>query len=268
MIESITLNVFFLLALLFTLWEHSINIAEQQIKNTRIQVTMPTLLTTLCLGFLFTIVFVLKGPKDIVQMYILLSIGVLNIANSLWITINKQGETKIAGILFALASILLRLLFPSFLTHNFFLIFAIPWIGPLFTKLRIITPRRFIAISILLFIYDIAYVWLTPLSTAIHTATSAARIPLGLVAGGYVLGAGDVLFASIAICLLKSRLMQCLAILLFLGSNVLLDVYSEYFQTLSVFPMLVLWAPIAVGLVIISSWGKERKEVKTGRERS
>jgi len=144
----------------------------------------------------------------------------------------------------------LRFLYPTILTHNLFIYFALLWFGPFFTRIRVLTIKRFLIISLIWFIYDIIYVWLTPLADNIVQATETIGFPLAISIGDYFIGSADLLWANCFISIIASVRSKWIGVVTLLASNIGLSLVAQVMPKMTIFPLLVLWVPIGLVLLI------------------
>lgn len=155
----------------------------------------------------------------------------------------RSAHRKTLIFLVAVAIIIYRFTIPNELSHNLFIFAAVLWIGPLLVNSKIVTQKRFLIISGAWFLYDISYVWLTPLSNIVNTATQSSGFPLGIVKGNSMLGAADLFWAGLFISLAKRPI---IAIALLVLSDLALGIYLLRNQTETFVPLLVFWVPISL----------------------
>lgn len=192
--------------------------------------------------------FLLFGSKSIINLYIRGSFSLLVVGHMLWLTLNRSMYRKSFFVIFALGIIFLRFMYPSLITHNLFLFVALVWLGQFFTRIKLLTKRRFLIISLLWLLYDIVYVWLTPLSHEIAITTRSIGFPLSLSLGEQSIGSGDLLWATAYVSILPTLKTRWIGILTLWFSNVLLSLYAYITNSITIFPLLVLWVPL--GLVL------------------
>lgn len=127
---------------------------------------------------------------------------------------------------------------------------SILWLGPFFSQINLLTRQRFLIISLLWFAYDILFVWLTPLFAVINQSTAAAGLPLAIILGDSFIGVTDFLWAGLLISLLTKIKWQLITIFALIGSNLILGWYTYATGNLNSFPLLVLWVPIGIGVLL------------------
>ena len=101
--------------------------------------------------------------------------------------------------------VLLRITFPSDPMNNLLILAAVVWLGPFLVKSRLVTLKRFVVLSLIWFLYDIIFVWLTGLSVLVQTKTQASQLPLTLTVNNNLMGTGDLLWSGLMISLIKDK---------------------------------------------------------------
>lgn len=245
MLDSVWLNLIILAFLLVSILASQFHPQTEKIKSVKLKISFPFLLLLLLFGVGLVIYFILFGPKSFVRLYIFVSFCLLILGHGIWLGLNQAKIKRIIYITGAFVIIGLRLLLPSDFTHNLFVFVALPWLGPFFTQLKFLTQKRFIIISCIWFVYDIVYVWLTPLAKNIVATTQILGFPLSIGVGDTFIGTADLLWANCLLAVLPNLKSKWLAGILLLGSNVLLSLVAQYFD-ISLFPLLVLWAPLSL----------------------
>lgn len=252
MSDFIVLNAYLLLFLFLTLLVNSLKPNLSQVKKVSIKIPPRLLFLLIILGFILVLALVLKGPKDYLAVYIQLSFSMLIVSHGLWLSLNRNLTSKVLAFLIALLLLTYRFIYPSYLSHNIFIIVSLLWLGPFFTQIELLTKKRFIIISLLWFSYDIIFVWLTPLFQQVASSTTEIGFPLALEIGETSLGTGDLVWANLFLSLIKSKKHLFWAIFILLSSNILLDIYASYIKDISSFPLLVLWVPLGLPLVLLT----------------
>lgn len=248
MLNFLVLNFLLLSFLALTVIENSHNPDLGKVKKTSARLSPRFLLLFIVFFFALVLLLFLTVKENFLNVYLKISFTLLILGHARWISLEKSKRSLILSFLFGVILILFRFLSPSVLSHNLFIILSIIWLGPFFTKISLLTKRRFVIFSLAWFFYDIIFVWLSPLSEVVNITTEAVGFPLGILVGDTLLGAGDLLWSNLFISLLSSKF-QPLGIGTLIVSNILLGVYSftsGYFFT---FPLLVLWIPL--GLILL-----------------
>jgi hypothetical protein len=200
------------------------------------QTLSPSIFLLLIISALFsTLMLLLHAPASFTPWYLYaaLSLSILGFS-----------RTYRFPFFIAAGLILARLLSSHDLIHNLFLGVAVMWLAPLLVHLKYLNRFRFIIISILWFFYDIAFVWLTPTAKQVVSQLTSLDFLLGLGWSGHLIGAGDLLWASLFLTLLPPKRRLPAASLLVLSYVALLTI-SNY-STISLFPLLVLWVPLGI----------------------
>lgn len=242
--DFLLLNIFILLFFIFTILEDYYKPKLSRVEKVGRRISPFLLIMVIILGTSLIMYFLIFGTKQFVSLYLKFLLSTLVIAHALWISLKKNLTTKILLIIAALIIIVARFTYPSTFNHNLLIFLAIFWLGPFFVKVGIMTKKRFIIISILWFLYDIVFVWLTPLSNKVIATTNAIQFPLALVSGKSSIGLADLFWAGFLLCIIKKNKIKLLAITLLIGSNFLLEFYSTNIVRISIFPLLVLWIPL------------------------
>jgi hypothetical protein len=245
------LNLFLLLFLVFSLIESRIQFIVSSKNTLRERLSPKILAPFLLIGTLLILLFITLGPKTAVSWYIRISFSVLVFGHALWLSLSSKTVRKFLLLALAVSIISYRLLLPSEISHNLFLFTALLWIGPFFTQLELLTQRRFFIISVIWFLYDISYVWLTPLAKTVVSTTESVGFPLAFVWGENFIGTADFLWAGCLVSVLKNQRVKWFAVMVLIGSHVLLQVVANTLVKITLFPLLVVWVPLGFLLFYI-----------------
>lgn len=243
------LNILLLLFLAGTIFETRIQ--TKTLANNKLQQKLSGkhLALFLLIGIICILAFISLGPKNVISWYIRISFSALVIGHGLWLSLNTTRLRKALIILSSVLIICYRLVFPSEISHNLFLFTALLWLGPFFTQVGLLTRKRFFLISIVWFIYDIVYVWLTPLAETIVTTTESVGFPLAFVWGEQFIGTADFLWAGCLLSILRKHYFRLAALGILIASHVVLEIVANSLVEISLFPLLVLWVPF--GMVLL-----------------
>lgn len=212
----------------------------------------PALVILIIVIFLGLTLFLLSSnSKNLIVAYINTAFSLTVIGHASWLSLGKTKKKRLIYIAISLALIILKILWPSQLINNFFLIASISWLGQFLVKLGLLNLRRFTFISLAWLLYDIIFVWFTPLSQTVNTTTQLLNVPLGIMAGSSLIGTGDLLWASMLLAVTRQT-NKVLTLRVLLLSNIALDLYAIYSQNLYTFPLLVIWVPL--GLLLLSKF--------------
>lgn len=247
--DSAVLNLFVLLFFILTIAENSYRPKIPQNRKTAKPVSPVFFLTLIIIGIFLALFFLIFANKDIISWYLRLLISTLVVAHGFWLSLNKKILYRILFILLALLIISFRLIYPSVFSHNLFIFISILWLGPFLVHTGIITSKRFVVVSLFWFVYDIIFVWLSPLSKQVIITTRTMGFPLSIVSGKNAIGLADLFWAGFLLSLLKNNASRFLTIVLLSGSNIVLEFFAINFFRIKVFPLLVLWVPL--GLLIL-----------------
>ncbi|OGK21307.1 hypothetical protein A3C23_02250 [Candidatus Roizmanbacteria bacterium RIFCSPHIGHO2_02_FULL_37_13b] len=248
------LNIAIILFLLLVILENNLKYNHKRLSSIGVKLSPKFLLLFVLGGFFLILLLFIKGPQTFIYYYARITFIFLVLGHSLWLSLNKKKLEKGLLILSGLIIILYRFTSPSLVSHNFFLLYAILWLAPFFFQVKILNLKRFLVISMLWFIYDFSYIWLSDLSYKVHQTTNSIKFPLAIVIGETSIGIADLFWAAMLITLLKYRRQKIIAIATLISSNLLLGWYSYSFANISGFPLLVLWVPL--GLIVIKTQSK------------
>ena len=115
---------------------------------------------------------------------------------------------------------------------------------------RVIYKKRFIFLSLLWVIYDVLFVWLTNASEHALVKTDAVGFPLGLVYKTYLIGSGDLIWASFLLAVLGSLSKRIIASIILIIVNILVGYISFYVLDVKSIPLLVFWVPIGISFLL------------------
>lgn len=197
-------------------------------------------------GLILILTLLLYGASDFVSLYIRGSFSLLVIGGTLYFSLSQSSIKRWLSLSVGALILALRFLFPTSLTHNLFLITALFWLGQLFTSINLLTRKRLVVISLLWFVYDVLFVWLTPLSKDVQTTTEAVGFPLAILWGDSFLGSADLLWASLFLSQLSSVKQKVVGASVLIVSNLLLGLYTYVTGHFNLFPLLVLWVPLGL----------------------
>lgn len=241
------------LFLLLSILESSLNKNISLEKNLAVKIPIKPLFVFLIIGVFGALFFVLLGPKNFVLWYLWFSLGMLVFGHAIWLTLQKNSLLKIIAFIITTGIVYIRFSFPSELTQNLFIFASVLWLGSFFTRLKLLTKNRFLIISIFWFFYDIGFVWLTHAAAGVEKATHVVGIPLALVVNNSSIGTGDLLSANLFLAVLSTKKEKIIASLALIVSDLLLGYYSYNIHPVNLFPLLVLWAPIGVFVLLVLS---------------
>jgi hypothetical protein len=254
-LENLILKLILFIFLFISLLEsqHTPNLPQVEITTKKFK-PLTLLIITLC-SLALIISLILFAPSLVTRYYILTMLSFSIIGHALWL--GKTQTTKLFLSIFALFIIAGKLLYDNQLTHNLFVISAITWLGPFLVNSKLVTIKRFFYISLIWFLYDIFYVWLTPTAHAVSAITQQINFPLGIIFNFNLLGTGDLLWATILLALQKTTKQKLLTIVLLTLTSIALTATAFITRSFRIFPLLVLWVPI--GLTMLKAQNNSSK---------
>jgi hypothetical protein len=238
MLENIILTLFLILYLAFAVYLTRLKPPKTLSSSLTSTISPPTFLMLILGVFFPTLMLLMYAPASFTPWYLFgaLSLSALGFS-----------RTYRFPVVITASLILARLISSHDMIHNLFIIVAVSWLAPLLVHLGYLNRYRFMIISTIWFLYDIAFVWLTPTARKVLQSLSAINFPLGLTYKGHMLGSGDLLWASLFLTLLPKKKRLLGATVLVLSYSTLVTM-NDYVLTFSLFPLLVLWVPL--GLVL------------------
>ncbi|OGK12102.1 hypothetical protein A3C98_04025 [Candidatus Roizmanbacteria bacterium RIFCSPHIGHO2_02_FULL_37_15] len=249
MSDALILNLFIFLFFVFTVLENYYKPKLSKIEKIGRQISPVVLFLLIVIGTTFVIYFLIYGPRQFVSLYLKFLLSALVLSHALWISLKKNFLTKLIFLVASLIFIATRFIYPSTFNHNLLILAAVIWLAPFFTYLNLMTKKRFLIISGLWFLYDIIFVWLTPLAQGVISTTKIIDFSLALTSGKSSIGIADLFWAGFLLSLLKKTRSKFIAIFILIGSNFMLEFYARNISRISLFPLLVLWVPL--GILII-----------------
>lgn len=201
------------------------------------------------LVFGIVLISFIYAPDSFIYFYIRLAFVLLILGHARWLSLGKSTRFTIGIFSAALILLFYRLSSPTIFNHNLLIILSISWLGSFLTKLELLNKKRFIFISIIWFVYDIFFVWVSSLYKTVNQGANDIGFPMGLIWGENFIGTGDLLWASMFLAVLTSTKSRIVSSLILLTSNVLLGIYSITTGQYLFFPLLVLWVPIGLGII-------------------
>ena len=118
------------------------------------------------------------------------------------------------------------------------------------------------AISTAWFMYDIYYVWISATVQKLNIETILSTTPsnfsLALVVPGESTGLADLFFAILLLSQLKKLRSRIIACILFIGSNIALEIYVYTTLNTNAFPLLVLWVPLGLSVFLFDRQTSKR----------
>lgn len=259
MIDSIVLYFFLLAFLLLVNFENKFKRNKLTILSVREFLRGVSLKEVLPFIAYYLIVFVIVLIKDhgnLVKLYIYIVFGFAILFHFAWATARDKLDRKAFLSFFGLLIILFRILFPSTISHNLFIIFIASWLGPFITSFKFFSKRMFIFISVIWFIYDIFYVWISASYKEVTMATQGTGFPLGIISGNQLIGLADLFWVSICLSMIIDAKHRYYLLILFIVSDILLNIISTLTNYFSVFPLLVLWVPIGIIFLLKYNYAK------------
>src|SRR3989344_3713526 len=250
MVNFLTLNLILVGFLTVSLLENFHNPDLQKIKKTSTKLSPTFLIFFIVFSFVFAIALFIMAKENLLNIYLKVSFALLILGHARWVSLGRSKRFFVFSLLAAVILVVYRIFHPSALTHNLFVIFSIAWVGPFFSKISLLTKKRFIVLSILWFFYDIFFVWGSELSDIVNLTSESIGFPLGIVVGDNILGAGDLLWSNFFVSLLPKGVGPKGVFFLVL-SNFLLGSYSFISRHFLRFPLLVLWVPL--GIIILKA---------------
>lgn len=248
MLLFVFLNGVVFLFLLLTIYEQQILPDISAVGNVvRKKIPPLFLISFIAVAFIAELFLILHATTLVLAWYLIGVFSLLLLLHARLLSEKKSNSMKVISLNFAILLIALRLLFPfNQLTHIVFILFSIVWIGPLLTKINLVTKKRFIFISIIWFLYDIFFVWLSSTALSVNDRTQAVNFILGIQLNQSLIGAGDLLWINIFICTLKTKRAKVWSAVALVVINILYG-WFDYIRGIdSFFPLLVLWVPIGL----------------------
>lgn len=249
MFDFILLNILVGIFLLLGWLESNLSPQFKLAQKVVIKFNPRKLLFLVIIGSGLTILLITKALPLIVYNYLFYSQFLLLIIHVIWVNISPSLQGKIIGLI-GLIIFIFRLIYPSDLSHNLFIGFSLVWIGSFSTQIGLVNIKRFLILSLLWFIYDVVYVWLSPLSSEVTSATEKAGFALAFWVGNFSIGTGDLIWSNFLINLLKPK-MKLIGILTLIISNLIFGFFLLKYENFS-FPLLVLWVPTSLALMKIN----------------
>ncbi len=243
MVSLVLLNLFLFLFLLLVIFELSLSHKPSRFHQTSLSFSPFFTLVLVLISMALVLALILYAPGHLLRYYIIFLMGFSLVSHTFWLSQNKHHQ-----FIFPLLALLLffaRLYTSYDLIHNLFLIFAISWLGPVITQIKLINRHRFVVISLLWFLYDIVFVWVSKTSAQVQVNTENIGFPLGLTVSDNLLGTGDLLWSSLFLSILPSSHTRLHASLLLLSSNIILNLLAITLGFYT-FPLLVLWVPLGI----------------------
>lgn len=201
------------------------------------------------LGFL--LFFILKSSFAVRDLLLIVNFFLLIFLSSAWFSLKRPLLTRIIIFTFSFLIFFSALYFDNPLIDIVFIFLAVLWIGPFLKNIGLITRKRFIIISSLMFCYDIAYVWLTPLEHEMSKVITNTSFTLGINVGMYFLGTADLLFANVLVSVVNGVKNKIIAATALVVSNMIFLYLAQAFDFFLVFPLLVLWVPVGLMLLFV-----------------
>lgn len=262
--DSITLHLWLSLFLIAAVYETQFkrkSLTIQKVRAVTQTLTLKQILPFLS-GSLISLALVILSSESLLQAYMM---GVLTYAiffHVAWLTLKKPIVHQWLIVIVSVVLVSLRVSFPHPFIHNLFMIAASVWLGSFISSFKYISQRVFIYLSVLWVAYDIFYVWLTPAGQVVSETTDQIMFPLGIMTHYETLGLADLFFVTLCLSILKQRQTQSLAALLFLMSSILLTIFAYWTNSITTFPLLVIWAPIGIAFILRERIGKKDKCLK------
>ena len=168
-----------------------------------------------------------------------------------YISTNNKNIKKVYFAFAGSLIILYRILAPGTISHNLFIILSVAWLGPFLVSFKFFSKKLFVVMGLIFFIYDLFYVSITSLCKVVYSAAAIAKFPMGIIAGNEVIGMADLFWAAMCIVMIKSDKHKIFTAILFMVSDILLNILSSITNWFHIFPLLVAWVPIGIILVLI-----------------
>jgi hypothetical protein len=254
MIREFILNIFLIIYFFTVIFENlsysdsiSISAIRRNLNKLNIGKILPFLLAPISIfGLLF-----IKGDRNFISIYIYTALGSLVILHAAWISRYSKLSKKIILITISIIIIIARIYQPNQITHDIFIFFSVVWLGPFVATIKSFTAKYFSVISIIWFLYDIIYIWLTGLSQQVENISNQAGFPFAFTVNKTSIGLADLFYASVLISIIKTKKYKILAGALLITTNVLLTIIVYKIHYLSVFPLLVLWVPCGLFVLLV-----------------
>lgn len=248
MLSVLGLNTVLLVYLLYALGLSFHHPHLPTFRNTSRKLHPVVVVCLLGISIALVLFLLLSASPLITYIYIIMMLSLSIFGFALWL--GKTTRLKAVFLLVAVTLILLRIFNDRDLVHNLFVFAAVGWLGPFLVQTQLLTQQRFVLVSLIWFLYDIFYVWLTPTAQAVTETVRTFSFPLSIIVHDSLIGTGDLLFASMLLSLLSSLRSKLLAVIVLWGSNVLLGQYVLLTNEPIIFPLLVLWVPL--GFVVLT----------------
>jgi hypothetical protein len=242
-LENLILDVWVIIFLIFTSLELRLSKKLPGLRGikTKIPQNLPILLVVSYL-FLFGLLF--YKDADIINKLFIFSLSLSILGHSLWLSSRFRYISAFVGILI----VAFRILSPSILTHNIFVLASILWLGPILLKHKILNTKRLLIVSFLWLIYDIFYVWITGIAQDANLIAQSVGFPMGIISSTALLGSADLFWSNLLISVIKVRRSQIITIIALVASDIALAAYLSSLKSVVIFPLLVVWIPIGLFL--------------------
>lgn len=240
-INNLIVDIWLIIFLLLSVWE--LNLAKSLPKLKELPTYLPKHLDKyIVASFVFLLVILFSNQTSIFNKLFIYALSTSVLGHTIWISAKYGYKSAALGLLL----IALRILWPNELTHNLFVISAIAWLGPIITKYKLMNARRFLIISLIWFIYDIFYVWISSLATQANELANSAGFPMGIISGNALIGNADLFWVGLLLSVIPMRKFQIISILSLLISDFALSIYLSNSPETVIFPLLVLWVPVGI----------------------
>lgn len=248
MLDFIFLNLLLVAYLLLLIAENTLLPSYKTIKKTKISLDIKIYIITLLIFgiILSTLQASLLFNKAINIIFILLIVS-----HTLLISMFRSKIVQVFSYITSFAIIFTRFFFPTQIAQNLFILFALIWLGPFLTKMKILTVKRFAILGTAWILYSFLFLLFKSSTMPIFTKTETVRLPFSIVMGSSYLGLIDLIVPSCVLSLLRNREWQILAIFIFIISNLIVGIIAFQTYTFSVFPISVIWT--VAGLFLLWS---------------
>lgn len=258
MVNSLLTNVLLAFIFLVSIFENKFRLKQSFLNvsySKKIHIPVQVAFVIFIPLFLSALFYLMNAPihVTVATIYFVLSANLLMLA--MWISYGLKRIFKFLLFLLIGAVILLRWYSSNDFSHNLFVALIILWLGPFLSSLpHFLTKKVFAVISIVWLLYDIVYVWITGAAHRVSISTildEPEKFRLALVVIDESVGLADLFWAVLLISILKETRHKILAITLLVGSNLALIMYANATLSFSAFPLLVLWVPLGLFVLLL-----------------
>lgn len=198
---------------------------------------------------LILVVFLTHGLDSSLNIRLKFVFSFLVAGHVIWGGLMVGEQRRVRLFVWGWGIILFRLFYPTVVGHNLLVIFSIVWLGAFLRSLKILTKRRFILLSVIWLMYDVVYVWLSPLAQEANRQLWEVGFPLGIIYGENLIGTGDLLWANLLLSVISKREVRLMSGVVLVISDLCLGQAGGVF----LFPLLVLWVPLGLAILFFDA---------------